>query len=189
MAKYTRHTDEELIALLKDDDVNAFGELHNRYYGILYVHAYKRFPFREEVRDVLQDLFTYIWYNRSTLTLSHGVPSYLYTAVRNRLFKLYRHQKIKNEYTDSLQNYMDEAKETTDGILIEKEMVLLIEREVAALPSQMRLIFELSRNQELSHKEIAEKLGLSPHTVRKQVQRALRILRTKLGMCIIFILF
>lgn len=189
MAKYTKHTDEELIALLKKDDVQAFGELHNRYYGLLYVHAYKRFPFREEVRDILQDLFLYLWHNRGNLTFSTSVPAYLHVAIRNRLFKLYRHEKVKNQYTDSLQNFMEEAVETADGFLIEKEMTLLIEREVSALPTQMRIIFELSRNQNLSHKEIAEQLGLSPHTVRTQVQRALRILRSKLGMSIIFVLF
>lgn len=189
MVSYSKHTDEELILLLKLDDTRALEELHNRYYGPLYVHAYKRFPFRDEIRDILQDLFTYLWINRSAISLSSGVQAYLYVAVRNRLFKLYRHHKVKNSYIDSLQGFIDQDKGTADDLLLEKEMAALIAKEIALLPTQMRLVFELSRNQELSHKEIAEKLGISLHTVRTHVQRALRILRAKLGVYLVLVLF
>jgi RNA polymerase sigma-70 factor (ECF subfamily) len=53
----------------------------------------------------------------------------------------------------------------------------------------MRLIFEMSRNSHLTHKEIADELGISPQTVRTQVRNALRILRVKVGTNIFFILF
>jgi RNA polymerase sigma-70 factor (family 1) len=183
------HSDDELIALLKEGDHDALAELHNRYYGILYAHAYKRFPFREEVRDILQELFTYLWHQREQLTIRAGLPAYLYTAVRNRLFKLYRHQKVRAEYAGSLQDYLDRGDNTTENQVSERELVEVIEKEISALPPQMRLIFELSRNSELSHNEIAEKLNLSPHTVRTQVRNALRILRSKLGANSIFLFF
>jgi RNA polymerase sigma-70 factor (ECF subfamily) len=59
--------------------------------------------------------------------------------------------------------------------------VALVEKEIASLPPQMRKIFELSRNGCLSHQEIAVLLDISPLTVRKQVQNALKLLRTRLG--------
>jgi RNA polymerase sigma factor (sigma-70 family) len=62
-----------------------------------------------------------------------------------------------------------------------KELVAIIDAEVSALPSQMKLIFEMSRNANLSHREIAEKLNISPLTVKKQVNNSLRILRLKLN--------
>ncbi|MNL67317.1 RNA polymerase sigma factor [compost metagenome] len=61
-------------------------------------------------------------------------------------------------------------------------MTAMIEKEIAALPQKMREVFELSRKQNLSHKEIAEQLGISEQTVSKQVTNALKILKTKLGL-------
>jgi len=65
----------------------------------------------------------------------------------------------------------------------------LIEKEIQALPSKMRQIFELSRKQYLSYKEIAEQLEISEHTVKSQVSNALRILKLKLGVSAGAILF
>jgi RNA polymerase sigma-70 factor (ECF subfamily) len=63
----------------------------------------------------------------------------------------------------------------------EKQLAAIIEREIAALPPKMREVFVLSRKEYLTHKEIAELLGISEQTVSKHVTNALKILRVKLG--------
>jgi RNA polymerase sigma-70 factor (ECF subfamily) len=183
------YTDEQLLSMLKQGDQAALTEIHSRYYAVLYAHAYKRFPYREEIRDILQELFTYLWNNRESLKLSTGLPAYLYASVRNRILNIYRNNKVRVEYAASIQAFAKEGETIADERLREKELLRMVEWEIAALPSQMRIIFELSRNHDLSHIEIAEKLGLSPQTVRTQVRNALRILRVKLGTNIFFILF
>lgn len=189
MNPYGKLSDTELIDQLRAGQPAALTEIHSRYYAALYTHAYKRFPYREEVRDILQELFTYLWDHRETLYLTTGIPAYLFTSVRNRLLKVHRHQKVRGLYAASLQDFMDQGEDTTYEKLQEKELLNMIEQEVASLPPQMRLIFELSRNQDLSHSEIAKKLNLSPHTVRTQVRSALRILRVKLGTTMFFLVF
>ncbi len=189
MLNYTGYTDAELADLLKEDDPAALTEIHSRYYGLLYTHAYKRFPYREEVRDILQELFIYVWDHRKELQLTTGLPAYLYAAIRNRLLKLHRHQKIRGQYASSLQAFAEKGENTIYDQVHEKELLQMIELEIASLPAQMRLIFELSRNEDLSHNEIAERLNLSPHTVRTQVRNALRVLRKKLGTNIFFLFF
>lgn len=189
MKSYSELSDKELMDLLRSGDSLALTEIHSRYYTLLYTHAYKRFPYREEIRDILQELFTYLWDNREVLYLTTGVPAYLFSAVRNRLLKFHRHQKVKGLYVASLQDFIDQGENTTYHLVQEKELLAFIEKEISNLPPQMRLIFELSRNQELTHNEIAEKLNLSPHTVRTQVRSALRILKIKLGANLILILF
>ncbi len=92
------------------------------------------------------------------------------------------HKKTEHKYMESLQRYVDEDHEQADFLVREKDLARLIESEIAALPPAMRKIFEMSRFEHLSHKEIAEQLSLSEHTVRTQVKKALRILRTKLGL-------
>ncbi|MES2458021.1 MAG: RNA polymerase sigma-70 factor [Bacteroidota bacterium] len=189
MAAYSTYTDQELTALLREGDQAALTEIHNRYYMVLYAHAYKRFPYREEVLDVLQELFTYLWDNRSQLLFASTLPGYLYASIRNRILNLHRNQKVRAEYAVSLQAFAEQGESITDNILREKELLRIVEIEIAALPVQMRIIFELSRNEELSHNEIAERLNLSPQTVRTQVRNALRILRIKLGVNIFLIFF
>lgn len=189
MRPYSNYNDTELLSLLKQDDAFALTEIHARYNILLYAHAYKRYPYREEVRDILQELFIYVWDNRKNLNMNTGLLAYLYVAVRNRLISLYRKQKTRIDYSNSLQLFIDKGENQTDDQYREKELLEFINREIAALPSQMRQIFELSRNQNLSHLEIAEKLNLSPQTVRTQVRNALRILRIKLGVNIFFVFF
>ncbi|PTT00942.1 RNA polymerase sigma-70 factor [Pedobacter sp. HMWF019] len=189
MSVYKEFSDQDLTRLLKTGDGAALTEIHARYYSILYMHAYKRFPYREEVRDILQELFTYLWDHKYEIELHLGLPAYLYASVRNRILNLHRNQKVRGKYSKSMQAFIEQGTSITDEQLREKELRALIDKEIAALPPQMRIIFELSRNQELSHSEIADKLDLSPLTVRTQVRNALRILRGKLGPYVFFIWF
>ena len=54
---YSKYSDQELFDLLKLDDVEALNEIHGRFSPLLYAHAYKRYPYREEVRDLVQKLY------------------------------------------------------------------------------------------------------------------------------------
>jgi RNA polymerase sigma-70 factor (ECF subfamily) len=63
-------------------------------------------------------------------------------------------------------------------------LVELIEKEVAALPAKMRIVFELSRKANLTHREIAGQLDISEETVKKHIHHALKQLRVKLGILV-----
>lgn len=180
MANYSTLPDHELLDLLKSGDIAAFTAVHDRYYGLLYSHAYKRLSQREEVKDILQELFAYLWNNRETIQFT-SLPAYLYTAARNRILNVYRHQKVRSDHVAAFQAYLGGPEPLADELLREKELIALVEKEVAALPPKMRQVFEMSRNLHLSHQEIADQLNLSPLTVRKQVNNSLKILRVKLG--------
>src|SRR5690606_12931613 len=147
-----------------------------------------RLPDREEVRDILQEIFIYLWNKKETLEIT-SLSAYLYTSVRSRVLNVFRNQKVREMYMQSLQDFMNAGEYTLDEKIREKELVQLIEKEVTSLPPQMRQIFEMSRFQEKSHKEIAEELSISPQTVRTQVRNALRVLRVKLGAGIFTLFF
>ncbi|WP_183578397.1 RNA polymerase sigma-70 factor [Mucilaginibacter sp. X5P1] len=189
MSGYNSYSDDELIILLKQGDLNAFTAIHNRYYGVLYSHAYKRLADREEVKDILQELFTCIWNNREVITFNINLQAYLYTAVRNRILNVYKHKKIRSDYVASFESFLVNNEPTPDETLRIKELIALVEAEVQSLPAKMRLIFEMSRNSHLSHNEIAEQLNISPLTVKKQVNNSLKVLRLKLGTHFFMLLF
>jgi len=181
MCEYNLFSDDELVALMRRGDLDAFTTIHQRYYGILYSHAYKRLPDREEIKDLLQELFANIWNNKESIQINVNLQAYLYTATRNRVLNIYKHQKIKSHYLTSLTQFIENREPIPDETLRVKELLNLINTEVSALPSQMRKIFEMSRNADLSHREIAEELNISPLTVKKQINNSLRILRLKLN--------
>ncbi|RQO75106.1 RNA polymerase sigma-70 factor [Pedobacter sp. KBW06] len=189
MKAYHTFSDQELTLMLRHGEKGALTEIYKRYQPLLYSHAYRRLPDQEEIRDIIQELFITLWDNRSSFQLNGSLASYLYTSVRNRILNLYRSQKVRDSYSLSLKNFMEQGSNITEEALREKELIQLVEQEVAALPPQMRLIFEMSRNLDMSHNEIALELDLSPHTVRTQVRNALRILREKLGVNIFLIFF
>lgn len=160
----------------------AFGILYNKYNGLLYLHAYNRLRDREAAKDMIQDLFTALWAKRDTLTINEGVSSYLYKSIRNRVIDYVAKQNISSKYIKSFGAYLESPQGTTDHLVREKQLTSLIEQEIARLPPQLKLVFELSRKENLSHKEIAEQLNLSDQTVRSYIKDALRILRVRLGI-------
>lgn len=181
-------SDEELVSNLKLGSKPALDEIYKRYHAPLFSHAYKKLQSKEEVRDILQDVFLSLWTNKENLIINN-LSSYLFASVRNRILNVFRNTKVREMYSKSLQEFIDKGENLVDLKLDEKELISLVEEEVAKLPPQMRLIFEMSRNLELSHKEIASELNISSHTVRTQVRNALRILRLKLGANIFSIFF
>lgn len=189
MYKYENQSSEELLNHLRLGRADVVEEIYRRFYGLLYSHVYRRLPDREEARDIVQEALVTLWNKREFLATDTNLSSYLYTLVRNRVLNTYRNQKVKAAYLSSLQSFIDKGENVTDEKLREKELIKLVEKEVASLPPQMKLIFEMSRNLEMSHQQIADELKISPHTVRTQVRSALRILRTKLGVNIFSIFF
>jgi len=183
------YTDNELLDLLKSGDKSALDEIYKRYYGILYSHAYRRLPDREEVRDIVQEVFIYLWNNKANIIITSSLSAYLYSSIRSRVLDVFRRQKVRNAYTQSLQDFIDSGENLTEERLREKELIQLVETEIASLPPQMRRIFEMSRFKDMTHQQIADELQISPQTVRTQVRNALRILRVKLGANIFTLFF
>lgn len=187
MGSYHRSSDLELAALIADGDDQAFAEIYRRYNGVLFLHAYRMLGDQEEAKDILQELFTSLWFNRKELRLHTSLSAYLYKALRNRVLDAIAHKKVEQKYIDSLAAFIEKGEWLTDQQVREKELTVLIEREVSLLPPKMREVFEMSRNTDLSYKEIAEELHISDKTVKKQVSNALHILREKLDLAFILL--
>jgi RNA polymerase sigma-70 factor (family 1) len=188
MVLYREFSDTELIGLLKSGDRTAFTEIFNRYQSLLYIFAYKKIGEREEAKDLIHELFLTLWEKREDIHIAGTVPAYLFTVIKNKILDLYKHKKVSQRYLDIFQNYLDTNQNTTDYLIRHNDLSALIEKEIACLPVRMREVFELSRKTNLSRKEIANELNLSEQTVKSHMHHALRILKTKLGSLIVFVL-
>jgi len=182
MLPYTSMRDEMLFNLMKLDEDGAFKEIYERYFDGLFLHAYRKLHNKEEARDLTQEIFAMLWDKRQSITLTGSLPAYLFTAVRNRCINIFLRKEVESSYIQSLQEFIDAEVCQTDHLARTNQLTAIIDKELNALPSKMQEIFVLSRKDNLSHKEIAAQLNLSEQTVKKQVNNALKILRTKLGM-------
>lgn len=181
MTTYKSFSDPELFSLLCKDDHKAYTEIYDRYSAVLYVHAYKRIKDREEAKDLIHELFAVLWNKRHEITLKTELSAYLYRSVRNRVIDLTNHNKLQHNYLRSFDGFINNNNNITDHTVRHKELHMLIEKEIDALPDKMKLVFNMSRTKHLSHKEISEELEISELTVRKQINNALKILRPKLS--------
>jgi|GEM_PF-106603 len=182
MNQYKILSDDELVCLLEEGDSKAYAETYQRYWAILFRHARKMLQNDDEAKDVVQDLFAALWTKRTELNLTGSLSSYLYSATRYKVFDLIDKNKVRSHYLASLDEYIQEGNYSADDSIREKQLAILIEKEVSMLPSKMREVFELSRKNNLSYKEIALKMDISDQTVKKQIHNAIKILRPKFGL-------
>ncbi|WP_238387203.1 RNA polymerase sigma factor [Sphingobacterium olei] len=178
---YSNQTETELMTLLKEGDHKAFLEIYDRYKVLLQQHAYKKIGDAQDVQDVIQELFTELWDKRISLNITTGLSNYLFTAIRNRSLNLIYKRRKEMHYLESLEEFINEGNYLIDLQIREREFTELIQKEIDALPTRMREVYKLSREEGLSHKQIAELLGTSETTVSKQITNVLKILRKKLG--------
>lgn len=185
---YISMSDMELVDLLKAGNQHAFAEIYERYFGVLYLHALNRLRDKDQAKDLVQELFMYLWSKRKTLEPKTNFSHYLYTWVRNKVLNDIAHKAVEEKYRSVLTIELGVGEALTDHRVRERQLAAIIEKEVNALPPKMREVFELSRKYNLTYKEIGAQLNLSEQSVRSHVKNALKILRTKLGL-VLFLYF
>jgi RNA polymerase sigma-70 factor (ECF subfamily) len=169
--------DEALLILLRNRDKHAFAEIYERYWPILYKHAYRLLKNEIECEDVIQDTFVNLWKIAPSLPNQTGLAAYLYTSIRNRILNIFSHSNVQAAYIDSLDDFLQTGYEITDHRVRERILAKLFEEEIANLPARMREVFELRRKQNLSYKEIAAAMDISELTVKTQMNKAITVLR------------
>ncbi|HWW41687.1 RNA polymerase sigma factor [Pedobacter sp.] len=181
MVVYSALPDPELTALLREGDEAAFTEIYNRYWKLIYAHVYKMIREEDDAKDVVQEVFSNLWLKAAAIKNNTNISGLLYTAARNRVFDLIEKNKVRSDYIGEIAAFLSDPRNDQVDTIDEKRILEILEREIQKLPPKMREIFEMSRKEDLSHKEIASKLNISEQTVKKQVQNALKAIKPKLN--------
>lgn len=181
MVAYSALPDPELTTLLKEGDETAFTEIYNRYWKLIYAHVYKMIREEDDAKDVVQEVFSNLWLKAASIKSNTNISGLLYTAARNRVFDLIEKNKVRSDYIGEIAAFLSDPRNDQVDTIDEKRILEILEREIQKLPPKMREIFELSRKEDLSHKEIASKLNISEQTVKKQIQNALKAIKPKLN--------
>jgi RNA polymerase sigma-70 factor, ECF subfamily len=172
--------DDQLFETLKAGNVTAFEMLFRNYYQPLCNYAYTFVQDHAEAEEIVQATFLQIWEKKEVLEIRTGVKPYLYAMVRNACLNVIKHEKIKQQHVTVEMAFGERSVEAVTRTVMASELEERIYRAMEALPEQCRLVFKLSRFEELKYAEIAEQLQISIKTVENHMGKALRIMREQL---------
>lgn len=169
--------ENEMFAELARGNEYAFEKIYDHYNKrlALFVEKMVRSPTLAE--EIIQDIFVHLWINRHLLEEVKHPTSYLFNVATNKtldyLKKIANNQKLMDKIAYRSTEFINDTEER----IIFRESTAIIEKAVSALPEQRRLIFNMSRNEGLTHEQIAKRLGISRNTVKNQLVTALKSIR------------
>lgn len=173
-------TDQQLWILLKEGDETAFEMTFKTHYQALCNYAYTFLQDRDEAEEIVQATFLNFWEKRQGIDIQSSMKSYLYRAVRNTCLNAIKHSKIRQIHASETIATTNPGYESVAQAVDASELDGRIASAMEKLPEQCRLIFKMSRFEELKYAEIADHLNLSVKTVENQMGKALKIMREQL---------
>jgi RNA polymerase sigma-19 factor, ECF subfamily len=173
----------DLARRIRDGDPAALEALFREHYAPLCRFADRYLHDRAASEDLVQDVFTSLWASRLRLDVRGSLRSYLFAAVRNRALNLRKHQLVERDWErdEALPDVrtLHRAPRRPDDLLDDAERRDHLRAALEALPERCRLVMLLRWDDQLSHAEIAEVMGISVKGVERQLARGLRTLRDR----------
>ncbi|MDI9363856.1 MAG: RNA polymerase sigma-70 factor [Flavobacterium sp.] len=177
--------DAVLLERLSTGDKAAYTEIYNRYWQKLFAVAANKLNNLADAEEIVQDIFLELWNRRVSLVITSKLSSYLSVSVSYKVINVLAKRNVQNRY----QQYAISSSPLADYSTIQwLEFEELRERflnQVAQLPEKCQLVFKLSREENLSYKEIAKQLSISEKTVEAHLSKARHILKMNLTSTII----
>lgn len=169
--------ERSLVLRLIEGDEEAFCELYAAYKNRLIYFAMRFLKSHEYAEDIFQEAFIAVWQSRRFINPDAPFSAYLYTIVRNRVLNTLRdldnQDKLREHILSQAVDYTDNTKEE----ILANDLRSLLTRALQRLTPRQREIFTMSREHQMSHREIAETLGISVNTVQESISVSLRTLR------------
>lgn len=169
-----------VLKKIKEGDIDTFEKLFRKYYTPLCLYATTITNRMDISEEIIQDLFYVLWKDRLQLKIVISIKSYMYRSVRNRALQYCEHRQVQDkhkEYELRKNVYAYDKDENPEGKLEYKELELLIENTLDAMPERRRNIFRMHRLEKKKYSEIAEIFSISVKTVEAEITKALHALR------------
>lgn len=172
--KYSALNDQQLLTLLKEANKDAFAEIYNRYWNNLYWSAYNIIKNESVAQDAVQEVFIALWQRNAEADIQ-TLNAYLHQAVRFQILKAIKKQKADEQFYSRLVNIT--ANIVYENPLLFKEQESLLKDILDTLPEDCKLIFHMSREEQMTYKQIALQLNISEKTVEKKMTLCLKHFR------------
>lgn len=172
--------EKQVLETLQLGNESAFEMIFRTYYQPLCRYAYSFLQDKEEAEEVVQASFITVWEKRNNLTIETSLKSYLYRMVRNSCLNVIKHEKVKQQHVAHELAVSEVSYESVSQKVQAAELEIRITEAMKTLPEQCRLVFQLSRFEELKYQEIADQLQISVKTVENHMGKALKLMREQL---------
>jgi RNA polymerase sigma-70 factor (family 1) len=176
------HTDTEqkLIFSLKNGSRKAFDDIYRMYAKRMYAYSLQYTKSVEDAEDIVQEVFINLWRYRATIRQNETLKSLLFIMAKHLLINAYRSRINHPEYEEYVESMDKVSVDSTQQWVEYADFVKLFSLAIKKLPQTQQRVIRLSRFEQLSNREIAEKLSLSEQTVKNQLSVGLKNLREKL---------
>ncbi|RQO66312.1 hypothetical protein DBR43_29240 [Pedobacter sp. KBW06] len=168
-----------LIDRIKADDQNAFETVFQKYWDMVLSVCIKYTGSEEDAKELTQDIFYSIWTRRADLTIKTNLSAYLHQSAKNKSFNFLRDRERQQAKLSLVA-----LPPLVDGYSAQeidlKELRLMLQQTTNKLIEPGKGIFKLSREESLSHREIALRMNISVKTVEYHIGKALRHFKTQL---------
>ena len=174
------HEESKCLIALAAGDFKAFSVLYEKHHRALYFFALKLSKNPHEAEELVQSVFVTVWETRQTIDPEKSFSAYLFTIARNRFYDMLRKRVIENCYADYILQQNSLMDEDLEKQMEDREINEIINNLLQRVPERRQEIFRMSREENLSYKQIAEKLQISENTVDTQIRNVLNFLRKEL---------
>lgn len=174
---YSILDDQQLIDYLKEGNHFAFNEIYKRFWRMSINTAFQRLKSKEMAEEVVQEVFVSLFIRRASIQLKSSLEAYIRLAIKNRIIDAFRAQKSQEQLQIAEANNEEPSPAQPDEALEYKELRDKIKSSTDKLPEKCREVFLMSRFEHLSHQEISDRTGISISTVKKHINKALKILK------------
>ena len=181
MEPFTTENDKQLVAKLRNNEVQAFDSLFHKYSEKLYRFSFSLLKNEEDSKEVVQEVFFRIWNKRFDMDSTKSFKSLLFTISYNLIIDQLRLRLKDQNYRKFLRDYFDRQVLKTDSNIDFETLSQQVDTAVEELPGKRKQIYKLSRENGYSNKEIARELGISVKTVETQINLSLRHIKFRLG--------
>lgn len=175
MPNCLQYDERALLAEIASGNESSFRKLFDIYKDRFYAVALKMTQSGEAAEDIVQEVFMNIWKNRENLLKVDHPSSYFFTAVYRKVYHHYRRLAAERKFLQSA-SPIKASENSTDEMILANECKEWISQAITRLPPQQKLVFRLSKEEEMKREDIARQLEISPNTVRNHLSDALKFI-------------
>ncbi|UBD72718.1 RNA polymerase sigma-70 factor [Parabacteroides goldsteinii] len=188
MEKQMQDNEPQLILSLKNGSYKAFERIYQMYAKRLFAYSLQFTKSQEESEEIVQDVFMRLWTNRAKIRQEDTLRSLLFIMTKHYLINAFRTKINQPEYEEYIQYVNEHSVDDVSYQLEYQEFVTKFRAILKTLPETQQRVITLSKIEQFSNKEIADKLSLSEQTVKNQLSLGLKTLKEKLGSVGIYLM-
>lgn len=169
--------DKNAVIKLKEGNEDAFIQIYNEYRNKVYSYAFQLSKSDITAEEIVQEVFIRIWQKRDQINVELPFNAYIKKITLNHVLNHLKKVSREKALQEQIYHTIEKSANRTEDLLLEKELRQVYLDAIIRLPPQKKLIYQMSRTEELSHEEIAQKLNISKNTVKNHMVEASKFIR------------